>query len=48
MTKKRKASDRDVEVAEAVAATAEAAERGGHSEDRVRPHDSSEACSASG
>ena len=31
MTKKRKASDREVEVAEAVAAAAEAAERGGRS-----------------
>ena len=30
-TKKRKASDRDAEVAEAVAAAAEAAERGGGS-----------------
>jgi len=31
MTKKRKASDREAEVVEAVAAAAEAAERGGHS-----------------
>ena len=30
-TKKRKASDREAEIAEAVAAAAEAAQRGGHS-----------------